>query len=399
MNAESLLSLQAKAFSVTRTSSAYWLGKASNASLQRVYGVSFPEKAQLEEYKKLLEEAKKRDHRVLGNNLNLFFFDTNVSAGSAFWLPEGAIVYNKLMDLLRTEYRVRGFSEVITPNIFSCDLWKTSGHYQNYKDNMFIFGVEGSEWGLKPMNCPGHCLMFKHMNPSYRQLPIRLADFGVLHRNEISGSLTGLTRVRRFQQDDAHIFCRFDQIEEEVLGALSFLFYIYDLFGFECSLCLSTRPKKALGSVETWRAAEEALANALNKVGRPWSLNPGDGAFYGPKIDIQLVDALKRPYQCGTIQLDFQLPIRFNLQYRTEATPVSAAVQAQTDAAEKAAKGEVSTVSADATQPENGGDSGEPHMKPGMARPVIIHRAILGTLRETGFEALASSLSIPRNAE
>ncbi|XP_026194236.1 threonine--tRNA ligase, mitochondrial 1 [Cyclospora cayetanensis] len=364
-----------KAFVINKHSAAYWLGNSGNDSLQRVYGVSFPDKKQLKEYLELLEEAKKRDHRLLGQNLSLFFFDTNVSPGSCFWLPEGAKVYNKLVEFIRQEYRIRGFKEVITPNIFSCDLWKTSGHYENYKDNMFLMTIEGKEWGLKPMNCPGHCVMFKHLAPSYRQLPLRLADFGVLHRNEVSGSLSGLTRVRRFQQDDAHIFCRMDQIEAEVVSALDFLFYVYERFGFSFSLFLSTRPKKAMGSVEAWKQAEDALQKALESLNRPWQLNPGDGAFYGPKIDIQLWDALKRPHQCGTIQLDFQLPIRFNLQYKTQEETAAAAASHKKQHAE-----------AEADQQPNGmqhtphEQSPEGALKPGMARPVIVHRAILGSI-------------------
>jgi threonyl-tRNA synthetase len=212
---------------------------------------------------------------------------------------------------------MRGFSEVMTPNVFDVKLWKKSGHYANYKENMFLFEAENVEFGVKPMNCPGHAIMFKNTTRSYRDLPIRYADFGVLHRNELSGALTGLTRVRRFCQDDAHIFCRQDQIEDEISGALDFLKRCYDIFGFTYSLKLSTRPPaKFLGAIETWNQAELALANSLNKFGQPWEIEAGDGAFYGPKIDIQLRDALGRPHQCATIQLDFQLPLRFGLQYK-----------------------------------------------------------------------------------
>ncbi|KAK9171429.1 Threonyl-tRNA synthetase [Cryptosporidium meleagridis] len=352
-----------KAFKVTKNSGCNWLGNTENDALQRVYGVSFPDKKRLDEYLNMLEEAKKRDHRLLGSNLQLFFFDSNVSPGSCFWLPAGARLYNKLMDFIRSEYRIREFTEVITPNIFSCDLWKTSGHYFAYKENMFIFDVEEKEWGLKPMNCPGHCVMFKHMNPSYRQLPIRLADFGVLHRNEFSGALNGLTRVRRFQQDDAHIFCTSEQIQEEVFKALDFLFFIYGQLGFTFDLFLSTMPKEHLGTEEQWKEAENALKSALDKTGRDWKLNPGDGAFYGPKIDIMLWDALKRQHQCGTIQLDFQLPIRFNLQYRTDEN--------------------ISEESTNQDQPpshQNADQSPDNSLKQGYRRPVIIHRAILGSV-------------------
>lgn len=307
-----------KGFKALKNSSVYWLGDKNNASLQRVYGISFPKKTELTEYLKMLEEAKKRDHRNVGKILNFFFFEKDASPGSCFWLPKGAKIYNKLIEFVRREYRLRNYEEVVTPNVFSCDLWKTSGHYQNYKDCMFIFNVENKEWGMKPMNCPGHCLMFKQMNLSYRSLPLRLADFGVLHRNEISGSLSGLTRVRRFQQDDAHIFCAHKQIRDEVKNTLNFIFFVYDLFNFKYELFLSTRPEKYIGKIEVWDAAERELKSALDSMNIDWKLNEGDGAFYGPKIDIVLKDSLNRTHQCGTIQLDFQLPIRFNLQYKSK---------------------------------------------------------------------------------
>jgi len=324
-----------KAMTVTKNSSAYWLGNANNPQLQRVYGISFPDKKKLKEYLEFLELAAQRDHRKVGADQQLFFFH-DISPGSCFFLPHGARIYNKLIDFIRTEYRKRGFTEVISPNVFNIDLWKTSGHYDNYKENMFLFEVEKVEFGMKPMNCPGHCIMFKHLLRSYRDLPVRYADFGVLHRNEFSGALTGLTRVRRFQQDDAHIFCRENQIEQEVGGALDFLTFVYSKFGFQFSIALSTRPEKYLGELEQWDRAEKALAGCLDASGHKWKLNPGDGAFYGPKIDIQLTDALKRKHQCATIQLDFQLPIRFGLQYKNEDGS--------------------------------------------FARPVIIHRAILGSV-------------------
>lgn len=243
----------------------------------------------------------------------------DLSAGSAFWLPHGARIYNKLLEFIRNQYWVRGYDEVITPNIYNIDLWRTSGHALHYMDGMFAFDVEGQQWALKPMNCPGHCLMFASAVRSYRDLPIRYADFGVLHRNELSGALTGLTRVRRFQQDDAHIYCREDQVEDEVLGALNFMKFVYDIFGMTYKLQLSTMPKKALGDVDLWERAEAALAGALDKFIGPgnWGVNPGDGAFYGPKIDIKVMDAMDRVHQCATVQLDFQLPIRFDLQYTT----------------------------------------------------------------------------------
>jgi len=310
-----------KAMRVTKNASAYWLGKPENPSLQRVYGISFPDKERLEKHMEFLRLAAERDHRKIGQDQKLFFFH-DLSPGSCFFLPHGARIYNTLIEFIRSEYRKRGFTEVVTPNVFNVDLWKISGHYENYKDNMFLFEVEKAEFGMKPMNCPGHCLMFKHQQHSYRELPLRYADFGVLHRNEYSGALTGLTRVRRFQQDDAHIFCRHDQIQQEVAGALSFLKDVYGRFGFNFILNLSTRPEKFLGEIATWDAAEAALRQSLEAhFGNNWNLNPGDGAFYGPKIDIQLMDALQRKHQCATIQLDFQLPSeqRFNLVYKNEA--------------------------------------------------------------------------------
>uniref|UniRef100_A0AAX7SMM6 threonine--tRNA ligase n=1 Tax=Astatotilapia calliptera TaxID=8154 RepID=A0AAX7SMM6_ASTCA len=244
----------------------------------------------------------------------LFFFH-DLSPGSCFFMPRGAYIYHTLTEFIRDEYWRRGFQEVASPNIYNSKLWETSGHWQHYSENMFSFSVEDDIFALKPMNCPGHCLMFSHRPRSWRELPLRLADFGVLHRNELSGTLTGLTRVRRFQQDDAHIFCTMDQIESEMKGCLDFLRCVYDVFGFSFQLHLSTRPDKYLGDIAVWNQAEKQLENSLNEFGEPWRLNPGDGAFYGPKIDIKIKDAIGRYHQCATIQLDFQLPIRFNLTF------------------------------------------------------------------------------------
>ncbi|XP_076643790.1 threonine--tRNA ligase isoform X1 [Halictus rubicundus] len=324
-----------KAIKVTKNSSTYWEGNANAESLQRVYGISFPDTKQMKEWEKFQEEAAKRDHRKIGREQELYFFH-ELSPGSCFFQPRGAHIYNTLVEFIRSEYRKRGFQEVVTPNIYNSKLWQTSGHWQHYADNMFSFDVEKETFALKPMNCPGHCMIFDVRNRSWRELPLRMADFGVLHRNELSGALTGLTRVRRFQQDDAHIFCSPDQIKDEMLGALDFLRHVYSVFGFTFNLCLSTRPEKYLGDIAMWDQAEKALEDSLNAFGAPWKINPEDGAFYGPKIDITIMDALKRPHQCATIQLDFQLPIRFNLSYVNEA--------------------------------------GE------KTRPVIIHRAILGSV-------------------
>uniref|UniRef100_A0A668AJL9 threonine--tRNA ligase n=1 Tax=Myripristis murdjan TaxID=586833 RepID=A0A668AJL9_9TELE len=304
-----------KAMKIHKNSSTYWEGKADMETLQRIYGISFPDPKMLKEWEKFQEEARNRDHRKLGREQDLFFFH-DLSPGSCFFLPKGAFIYNTLVQFIRSEYRKRGFQEVVTPNIYNSKLWQTSGHWQHYSENMFSFEVEKETFALKPMNCPGHCLMFDHRPRSWRELPLRMADFGVLHRNELSGALTGLTRVRRFQQDDAHIFCSMDQIEGEIKGCLDFLRTVYDVFGFTFKLNLSTRPEKFLGDPAVWDQAEKQLENSLNEFGEKWVLNPGDGAFYGPKIDIQIKDAIGRYHQCATIQLDFQLPIRFDLTFK-----------------------------------------------------------------------------------
>eukprot|EP00927_Polykrikos_kofoidii_P025753 TRINITY_DN23078_c0_g1_i1.p1 TRINITY_DN23078_c0_g1~~TRINITY_DN23078_c0_g1_i1.p1 ORF type:complete len:903 (-),score=146.49 TRINITY_DN23078_c0_g1_i1:66-2774(-) len=370
-----------KAFAVTKNSSAYWLGSAENDSLQRVYGVSFPSSKELKQHQKELAEAKERDHRLIGTQQDLFFFDGVVSAGSCFWTGYGTRIYNKLQELLRAEYRRRGFEEVITPNIYASELFKRSGHYHNYREDMYGFKVEGQEWFLKPMNCPGHCVIFDSRPRSHRELPLRLASFGVLHRNELSGTLTGLTRVRRFQQDDAHVFCRDDQIRDEVFAALTFVFDIYKLFGFKFSLALSTRPKKSLGGEELWNRAEMQLREALNETGHSFVVNKGDGAFYGPKIDIKLQDAMGRRHQCGTIQLDFQLPLRFNLRYQSEDRPSQTMPPPP-----QSVPGVIiddSTSAQGATECAIGASVvGSPasELPAGFARPVILHRAILGSV-------------------
>jgi len=362
---------RAKAFEVTKNSAAFWLGDQTLDSLQRVYGISFPSEKHLKDWKKFQEEAAKRDHRNIGKTQDLFFHHPIASPGSTFWFPMGARIYNTLIDFMRSEYHVRGFSEVVTPNMYTAKLFMTSGHYQNYADGMYSLDIEKELWMLKPMNCPGHFLMFDSKVRSYKELPIRYADFGTLHRNEASGALTGLTRVRRFQQDDAHIFVSMQGVKDEVVAALYFLDYVYKIFGFTATYALSTRPKKALGAKALWDDAEAQLKAALNESGREWSLNPGDGAFYGPKIDIRLQDAMKRKHQCGTIQLDFQMPIRFNLQYKKDGVD-DVAEDKEDDkefkgAEEKNAKGEVIWK--------------EGKLKNGFERPVVIHRAILGSVK------------------
>ncbi|XP_032691869.1 threonine--tRNA ligase 2, cytoplasmic isoform X1 [Lontra canadensis] len=303
-----------KTIKIFKNSSTYWEGNPKMETLQRIYGISFPDNKMMKTWEKFQEEAKNRDHRKIGKEQELFFFH-DLSPGSCFFLPRGAFIYNTLMDFIREEYRRRNFTEVLSPNMYNSKLWETSGHWQHYSENMFTFDIEKDTFALKPMNCPGHCLMFAHRPRSWREMPIRFADFGVLHRNELSGTLSGLTRVRRFQQDDAHIFCTVEQIEEEINGCLQFLQSVYSTFGFSFQLNLSTRPENFLGEVEIWDEAEKQLQNSLVEFGKPWKMNPGDGAFYGPKIDIKIKDAIGRYHQCATIQLDFQLPIRFNLTY------------------------------------------------------------------------------------
>ncbi|KAK2709073.1 hypothetical protein QYM36_012927 [Artemia franciscana] len=306
-----------KFFKLTRNSASYWGGNRNAESLQRVYGISFPDSKQLKEWEKKQEKAASRDHRKLGQEQDLFFFH-DLSPGSCFFLPNGAYIYRKLIQFIRSEYEKRGFEEVITPNIFSNKLWKKSGHWNHYSENMFPINIENETYALKPMNCPAATLIFKNSVRSWSDLPLRLADFGVLHRNELSGALTGLLRVRRFQQDDAHIFCTMDQIHSEIKGALEFIKYVYSTLGFTYKLRLSTRPEKFLGSIETWNYAEKKLAESLDEFGESWEEDSGNGAFYGPKIDITIMDALERPHQCATIQLDFELPLRFDLKYTTK---------------------------------------------------------------------------------
>eukprot|EP00825_Cyclidium_porcatum_P048507 TRINITY_DN816_c0_g1_i4.p1 TRINITY_DN816_c0_g1~~TRINITY_DN816_c0_g1_i4.p1 ORF type:complete len:748 (+),score=168.04 TRINITY_DN816_c0_g1_i4:70-2313(+) len=306
-----------KAFKLTKNSSAYWLSKNTNDSLQRVYGISFTSKKELDEYVKKQEELAKRDHRNIGTKGELFMFH-NFAPGSAFFYPAGACIYNKLVEFMRKQLKIRGYTEVVTPNLFESTLWKTSGHWDKYLENMFMIKEPDATFGLKPMNCPGHFLMFDSIARSYRELPIRYADFGVLHRNEVRGALSGLTRVVRFQQDDSHIFCRMDQLQDEILGCLDLVQYVYTAFGFNYELNLSTMPEKHIGDKEVWDNAISQLKTALDKFGKPYKINEGDGAFYGPKIDLTLQDAYGRRHQCGTVQVDFNGPIRFNLQYKTK---------------------------------------------------------------------------------
>jgi threonyl-tRNA synthetase len=304
-----------KAFKLTGVAGAYWRGDEKNEMLQRIYGTSWPSESALKDYLKLLEEAKNRDHRRLGKELDLFSFHP-IAPASPFFHPKGAAVYNGLIDYMRSLYVRYGYQEVVTPQIFDVELWHRSGHYDHFRDSMYFTRIDDREFGVKPMNCPGHTYIYASKKRSYRDLPLRYADFGRLHRYEKSGVTAGLTRVRSFAQDDAHIFCAPDQIGEEMTALVKMLREVYRTFEFnEMQVKLSTRPEKYMGSLDAWAHAEDALAQALKREGIEYKLNPGDGAFYGPKIDFEVFDALRRGWQLATIQLDFQMPERFDLAY------------------------------------------------------------------------------------
>lgn len=309
---------QIKAVKVLSLAGAYWRGDEKNPQLQRVYATAFNDKKELEEYLHNLEEAKKRDHRKLGKDLGLFYFD-QLAPGSPFFAPKGALIYNELQALMREKYRKYNYQEVITPQVFDVNLFHTSGHYENYRENMYFSRVDERDYSLKPMNCPGHCVLYSHEPKSYRDLPWRIADFGRLHRYERSGVMHGLARVRTFCQDDAHIYCRVDQIQDEIAGFMTMLNEVYHTMGMgNYKIFLSTRPEKRMGGDEVWDAAENGLKNALESLKLPYTINPGDGAFYGPKLDIMFVDAVKRSWQLGTLQVDFNLPQAFKLKYAGE---------------------------------------------------------------------------------
>ncbi|MDI3257555.1 MAG: threonine--tRNA ligase [Kyrpidia sp.] len=323
-----------KSFKLLSLAGAYWRGDSDREMLTRIYATAFPTREQLEEYLHRVEEARKRDHRRLGRDLELFFF-TEEAPGMPFFLPKGMVLRNELERFMREFLADYGYDEVRTPIVMDRILWERSGHWDHYKENMYFTEMDGREFALKPMNCPGHALTFKHRIRSYRDLPVRMAEFGLVHRHELSGALHGLLRVRAFTQDDAHLFVRTDQIQDEVSACMDLVDRVYSAFGFQYRVELSTRPENSTGSDELWETATEALRQALEHRGMPYHVNEGDGAFYGPKIDFHVRDSLGRSHQCGTIQLDFQMPEKFDLTYV--------------------------------------GEDNERH------RPVMIHRAILGS--------------------
>ena len=324
------------AFKLTSVAGAYWRGDERNAMLQRIYGTAWADKDELAAYVKRVEEAKARDHRKLGKELDLFMF-SHFAPSMPIFLPKGASIYNSLVEFVRALYARDGYSEVVTPLIWDTEIFKISGHYDNFRDNMFFSEVDEREYGVKPMNCPGHTQIFAMERRSYRDLPIRYADFARLHRYERSGVTHGLVRVRSFAQDDAHLFVTPEQIEQEIDRELRLIKEIYDIFDFKAvRIALSTRPEKRLGTDEMWDNAESSLENALKKNGVDYYINPGEGAFYGPKLEFQVTDAIGRPWQLGTVQLDYAMPERFQLRYI-------------------------------------GADNGE-------HQPVMIHRAILGSI-------------------
>ncbi|GAB7388591.1 threonine--tRNA ligase [Bacillaceae bacterium] len=303
-----------KAFKLLNVAGAYWRGDAKRQMLQRIYGTAWPKKSQLEEYLHVLEEAKKRDHRKLGRELELFMFSEE-APGMPFYLEKGMIIRNELEKFTRQLQQEAGYKEVRTPFVMNQRLWEQSGHWDHYKENMYFTEVDNTKFALKPMNCPGHMLIYKNKLHSYRDLPLRMAEFGQVHRHELSGALNGMMRVRTFTQDDSHIFVRPDQIESEIKEVIKLVDKIYSVFGFHYTVELSTRPEDSMGSDELWEQAETALKNVLDSLGMEYKINEGDGAFYGPKIDFHILDALKRSWQCATIQLDFQMPEKFDLHY------------------------------------------------------------------------------------
>ena len=324
-----------KAFKLLNIAGAYWRGSEKNKMLQRIYGTAFTKKAEMKAYLDALEEAKKRDHRKLGRELGLFMMN-DAGPGFPFFLPKGMILKNQLLDYWHELHAKNGYQEISTPIMLNRSLWETSGHWEHYKDNMYTTVIDEQDFAIKPMNCPGGILVYQAEPRSYRDLPLRMGELGLVHRHEKSGQLHGLMRVRCFTQDDAHIFMMPNQIKDEIKGVAKLIDEVYNLFGFKYHVELSTRPEDSMGSDEDWEMATDALRGALDELGLPYVVNEGDGAFYGPKIDFHLEDSIGRTWQCGTIQLDFQLPLRFNLEYT--------------------------------------GDDGEKH------RPIMIHRVAFGSI-------------------
>ena len=320
---------------LTACNAAYWRGDSNRQTLQRIYGIAFPKKEQLDEYLARIEEAKRRDHRKLGKELGLFMM-AEEGPGFPFFLPKGIVLKNTLLEYWRACHKRYGYVEIATPIILNQDLWHRSGHWDHYKDNMYTTVIDGEDYAIKPMNCPGGMLVYKNEPHSYRDLPLRMAELGLVHRHEMSGALHGLFRVRCFTQDDAHIFMTPDQMKDEIKGVVKIFDEIYSTFGLTYQIELSTMPEDHMGDEKIWHFAEETLQAAIQEMGKDFILNPGDGAFYGPKLDFHLADSLGRTWQCGTIQLDFQMPERFDLEYV--------------------------------------GEDGEKH------RPVMIHRALLGSI-------------------
>jgi threonyl-tRNA synthetase len=306
-----------KAFKLTKLAGAYWRGDVKNKQLQRIYGVAFPTKEELKDYMRLLEEAQKRDHRKLGKKLKLFSFHDE-GPGFPFWHPKGLFLFNKLLDVWREEHTKAGYVEVKTPVILSKSLWEQSGHWKNYGENMYFTEIDKEEYAIKPMNCPGGMLMYNETVHSYKELPLRVGEVGLVHRHELSGVLSGLFRVRQFHQDDAHIYMTPDQIVDEVQNVINLTDKFYKMFGLTFHMELSTKPEKAIGTEEQWNQTTESLRKALEATGREYVVNEGDGAFYGPKIDFHIKDAIGRTWQCGTIQLDMSQPDNFDLTYMGE---------------------------------------------------------------------------------
>ncbi len=304
-----------RSFKLTRVAGAYLGGDEENEMITRIYGIAFFDKKELNDYVRMLEEAKKRDHRRLGTELELFTFNEDVGAGLPLWLPNGSRLRSKLEHLLYKAHRIRGYEPVRGPEMLKSDMWKISGHYQNYKENMYFTVIDEQEYGIKPMNCVGHIQIFKNDLVSYKELPLKLFEYGVVHRHEMSGAMHGLFRVREFTQDDAHIFCTQNQVKEVIIEVLEFVDSLMKLFDFKYEMEVSTKPKKAIGDDEFWEKTTKGIMDALDSEGLSYGIDEGGGAFYGPKIDIKILDAIGRKWQCGTVQVDMNLPSRFNIEY------------------------------------------------------------------------------------